>query len=70
MNTRRQTLAASQSRNPRFHSDSVLKLGRVSVHPAEREEHPGWDHFLPEQAVRKEAAPRSGKPLFITCLKK
>jgi hypothetical protein len=30
MNIRRQTLAASQSRNPRFHSNSVLKLGRVS----------------------------------------
>ena len=43
-----QTSPTSQSRNPRFHSNRVLKLGRVFGFTAARQfRHQGWDYFLP-----------------------
>src|SRR5437868_8424908 len=71
MNIRRQTLAASQSRNPRFHSNGVLKLGRVSRSiPQSEWNTQGGITFCPEIPVSTESRTRVRQtPVYNTVQK-
>src|SRR5438270_9757318 len=71
MNIRGQTLAASQYRNPRFHSNGVLKLGRVSRSiPQSEWNTQGGITFCPEIPVSTESRIRVRQtPVYNTVQK-